>query len=855
MAVPAPQLLVPRGARAAELARSLETLAVTLVVAPPGYGKTTLLGLACERLTMAVARYSIELWHADDFTRPLVDAIRSVRPEFGRRTLALASRKPLEPGALKAWSRQLGATFASELEHIREPLLIAIDDAHVLADDPVFADFLAGALGAQSAHLHLALAGRTMPGLPIAEWVAAGRARVFSLDDVRFDEDDVRALADKIGTHVSEADLGPFLSLYEGWAAGIALAFAAGEATVPSRLGSLPVRSAYLVEANLGALGAPIVEFLERTAVFETLDAALLEREPEFQLARAHLSELERRGIMLEVIRPGAVYRIHPLLREALLERVRARGPAEIAAAHLRGAAILEGSGRIREALYHYERGGDDRELAHFIGRHAYDSFIAGQGERIARIAKRLERAHVDAPAVFALVDGMIARQRGEPGAEDAFLRGIAHAEVTDPVGIACRVLLAEDRVARRQAIAPQEFAILVEAARTAGPLVEATVLVFAGWLAAIAGDFEEAGARARRSTALVGEDPIGRTRAASLAAYAEIGLGAFEAADAIMAATLRMLEASEHVVLLANTLVWYARFALLWNDVAAARDYAERGRTLARELDLPAELAGVELALAEVFARTGDRARCEAAAANAVRGAANAWYASDRDRIGALAALFRGRAAFGDGDTREALAIVRAALAENDVPHAQRCALTADVAAYAVLSNDAHRSTAFDDASAALARANASDALDAALISDAATLIAILAADARPAKTIAASGTLRAVYGAYIAARIATQENDDGALALVRALRPALRARSTQTKAPRSSELTAREDEILQLIAQGLTNREIAQRFTLSPRTVDTHVERVLSKLGANSRTRAVATAMRLGLVLQGQD
>jgi DNA-binding NarL/FixJ family response regulator len=56
-----------------------------------------------------------------------------------------------------------------------------------------------------------------------------------------------------------------------------------------------------------------------------------------------------------------------------------------------------------------------------------------------------------------------------------------------------------------------------------------------------------------------------------------------------------------------------------------------------------------------------------------------------------------------------------------------------------------------------------------------------------------------------------------------------------------------------LQLIAQGLTNREIAQRFTLSPRTVDTHVERVLSKLGANSRTRAVATAMRLGLVLQG--
>jgi DNA-binding NarL/FixJ family response regulator len=414
-------------------------------------------------------------------------------------------------------------------------------------------------------------------------------------------------------------------------------------------------------------------------------------------------------------------------------------------------------------------------------------------------------------------------------------------------------MLLLEDRLARRAPVEPERFAELEVAAQSGGPLVELNLLTFTGWSAALAGDFEAARARARRAIAIVGDEPVGRTRVASLQAYAAIGLGAFDEADAIMAATLRMLEASEHVVLLANTLVWYARFALLWNDVSAARDYAERGRALARELDLPAELAGVELALAEVFARVGDRGRCDAAAKQAVRGSATAWYASDRTRIRALATLFSARAAYAAGDPHAALAIVREALtAYDDVPAAQRFALAADRAAYAVLVRDSERRSALGDALAALVRATATDALDAAQISDAASIVATIADQSPQAPAFAPSGSVREAFGAYITARIATQQSAESMDALVRALRPAVRANADPSKAPRSSELTPREDEILQLIAQGLTNREIAQRFTVSPRTVDTHVERVLSKLGANSRTRAVATAMRLGLVAQ---
>ena len=62
--------------------------------------------------------------------------------------------------------------------------------------------------------------------------------------------------------------------------------------------------------------------------------------------------------------------------------------------------------------------------------------------------------------------------------------------------------------------------------------------------------------------------------------------------------------------------------------------------------------------------------------------------------------------------------------------------------------------------------------------------------------------------------------------------------------------DLTPREREILGLLSEGLTNKEMAARLVVSPRTVETHVERVLGKLGVASRSRAIAKALRLGLV-----
>jgi DNA-binding NarL/FixJ family response regulator len=71
-----------------------------------------------------------------------------------------------------------------------------------------------------------------------------------------------------------------------------------------------------------------------------------------------------------------------------------------------------------------------------------------------------------------------------------------------------------------------------------------------------------------------------------------------------------------------------------------------------------------------------------------------------------------------------------------------------------------------------------------------------------------------------------------------------------TGQAAPASKNLTKREREILSLVAEGMSNREIAEKLVLSPETVKSHVAAILEKLNVSDRTQAAIYAVRNGLV-----
>jgi LuxR family maltose regulon positive regulatory protein len=78
----------------------------------------------------------------------------------------------------------------------------------------------------------------------------------------------------------------------------------------------------------------------------------------------------------------------------------------------------------------------------------------------------------------------------------------------------------------------------------------------------------------------------------------------------------------------------------------------------------------------------------------------------------------------------------------------------------------------------------------------------------------------------------------------------PALEPAAQELQAEMVEPLTERELEVLQLVAEGLSNKEIAQRLSISLRTVKWHTSNIYGKLGVKNRTQAVAKARSLAVL-----
>ena len=136
-------------------------------------------------------------------------------------------------------------------------------------------------------------------------------------------------------------------------------------------------------------------------------------------------------------------------------------------------------------------------------------------------------------------------------------------------------------------------------------------------------------------------------------------------------------------------------------------------------------------------------------------------------------------------------------------------------------------------------------------------TPIVVLIADENDAQTVMGGLASFAWYGLLLnendpeLLQMALQATVAGLLVIDPALSDILATNNNSTSETLPEALTPRENDVLQLLAQGMTNKAIALQLGITDHTVKFHVNAIMTKMGAQSRTEAVVIATRAGLII----
>lgn len=853
-------LTMPRPALEQRLLLALGEQRLVLLAAPGGSGKTALLVRALEQLPVGHGAAWVALDAGDDLHRLLQCLWLALEPfDLPWRT----SPEALAAMAAGADAREQQSA-ADEIVNTLERCelahgVIALDDLHHV-NDPQALAFIDRVLPRLPDRWTVAVTTRLEPALRcLGRLRTAGLMTELRAADLRFTRDEALGLLLPAGLEPAAAE-----ALYRrtlGWPAGLRLALGGARGSGP---GTAIDRQAFdfLSSEVLAQLDEGLHDFLLQTSVLHELDAARCEALTGDTRAWAHLDALERLDLFVTVVgdEPRTL-KLHDLFRDTLRHRLRLQRPGEHAALLARAAAnegdlvrrqgLLLAAGRLDEAAASL-RAGSLRLLfeggvhtavrlaeqfpPEFTHRSADWQDVAGYAKwrlwRNAEAAQHLEvaealhreRGDAGSARLSALRRAAMLAGIGRPGAARALLATLESPgpdEVEAHIHVhLCQLWIALEEGAGRsvavrlealldaldQARQPEHWAAMVPSPRlTACPgvgrqllrwadgvslaeaesplLLSALAPITRGWQALWTGRLGEAEHFLQRSASderWVGHPPIVHSHRLAFTAVVQMALGRREAALEAARAHGREFPSSY-----GGRGAWYA-LNLMGRVAMACGDAELLQEALAR-------LAQIEAVIPEATPL----------------------------RLQPVIGL-QGHLAWLEGRGAEAQALWAQALAHEEV-----CDLFG--LAHELRTRLALLSLQGRDAAAA-------------------------AAWLRPMLSQAADGPRGALFALPALRALATASW--GAL-LSAGEQAVLRAWSVEAAAPLTTTvaasavragsavhdpLSAREAEVLGLMARGLSNKHIARELELSPHTVKRHVAHILEKLDLTSRSQAAA-------------
>ena len=834
---------------------------ITLVSAPAGYGKTALIveWLAQPQdAAPKVAWLSLDEQDNDPvhFLTHLIAAARQVNQDLGEATLGLLQApQPPPPEAV------IGALI-NDIALLPAPFVLALDDYHVIHELGIHRQ-LGFLVEHQPSQVHLIIVTREDPPLPLARLRARGQIVEIRQEDLRFSPDECATFLHQVmGLDVAPTDVAALERRTEGWIAGLQLAGLSmrGRDDVSGFVEAFTGSSRYVLDYLIGEVleqqPAEVQDFLLKTSILDRLTAELCDAVTQRQDSQRILQLLDQSNLFVVPLdQSRSWYRYHNLFAELLSQRLRSTEAQSEMDLHRRASEWFAAKRLLPEAIQHALAAADWERAAVLVEGESVTMLRRGELVTLLGWIKALPKETVFKRPELSRDCGWALTLTGQLDAAEEFLQ-------------------------RAESSAGGDGALL------------GTILVAQAYHLRARGDNAGAIERGQRALDLLPDsDPLSRSLVALTLGLAHWSRGDLQGAEKALEEVDRAAKQSRN---------HYARMTAL-SYLGVIQAIHGRLRRAAEMCRLASEMGGQSPPVAPAHIELGvllyEWNDLEASAHHLQIGiemsqrTGNLMILSDGYRTLALLQQARGEAETAQATLqladrlaydhevtpltrlRNAACHVLLELAAGDLAGAQHWAEQVTGPADAsplfpllgltlarILLADGEKAQAsetlaelYETASRAgwgsgMVEVRALQAVAASAPADALGFLADALKLAQPegfVRTFLDKGEpmklllerLRAIGG----------ERKEYILALLAAFGGSGKAPASQ---PLVEPMSERELEILRLVADGLSNQEIARRLVISVGTAKSHVHHILGKLGSDSRTQAVAKARELSLL-----
>lgn len=893
---PARPDLVPRERLIGTVTGSLPRKLI-LVSAPAGFGKTTLVAEWARRSPRSVGWVSLDEGDNDParFWSYFVAALHGLASQVGADlplSLLAVGSGPVE-GFL--------ASLINEVAALPIELVLVLDDYHLITEKSIH-QAMGSLLDHLPPQLQLVIASREDPPLTLSRLRARGQLLELRPNELRFTLEEAAAfLSHTMGLNLSPEDVAALEARTEGWIAGLQLAALSIQgrddvsAFVEAFTGNQRHVLDYLADEVFNRQPEKTRRFLLLTSILERLSAPLCDTLMEGADSLGVLRRLEDANLFLVPLdEERQWYRYHHLFAEFLRNRLARTYPERIQELQERASEWLEAEGFLQEALEHALAAADHPRAARLIELTAEHVIKRGGMASLARWMRtlpehyirpnpRLCLAHAWALAgvgdLQAAEDRLRDAERGlsegaqwnDVAAGIAVLRGFLATMRGDASEAVTSARQAMEKMSASNSFVPSMVALtygfayelMGDAAAAVRAYLEATasgqsvgnVLVTVGALAQM-GDLQVNRGQLRYAEHLYRQAlqaNAGETGWSLFNAAAHIGLGR------VLLEWNDLNEAERHIESGVRQMEGWGAIGAVFSAIILAEAKQTRGDTEGAmeamyragqaSSAMPSLFEDVMTALeARIWLRRGELEKARIWARQV------SWTPQDKVNSMTLYTYSTlGRTLLAEGRLDEAVTMLSSLIETAEATG--YWGLVVDSLAVLALAHDAQGEgvTALATLRRALALAEPEGYVrtfaqeDAPMFSLLSRLLAELESDGDPGNAAPSRGYVERLLAAFPTSH---------QLSVITDQRPASRTQNPEFSTRRSPQsalpqpLSGRELELLRLAADGMSTHEIADQLVIAEGTVKRHLHNIYGKLGAASRTQAIAAARRLGLL-----